>query len=60
MARDVLVRALAHAAAMGERWALQELKKTFPRREFRRFWCDVNGDVLKCRGKGSKSEWKRL
>lgn len=53
-------RDLAHRAECGEAVALKMLKEMFPRREFRRFWCDCRGTVLRWRAKGSRCAWKAL
>lgn len=51
---------LVHRAKCGEAVALKTLKELFPRREFRRFWCDCRGTVLRWRAKGSRCAWKAL
>ncbi len=51
---------IINRAAQGDRESLRELKTIWPRREFRRFWCDIHGHVVKWRAKGSKAVWKRL
>lgn len=52
------VATLVRRAETGSAEAVRMLKRTFPRREFRKFWCDLKGPVLKWREKGSKATWK--